>query len=454
MGFFQICAGVVLLQLSKSAKDVPDTAVFTGDLDQVRTIAEQEQPESEPKADAIRGTAALIRRISVTRQKMEEQEAKRIQEERKNELIAIGEEEAVQYEWDGLRRRRTTMSGAHPGSIQRRKTLHPPLGLTKFPDLEDEDEDSNSHDVEQAPRTRAKSTWLPGQRKNLGGGTPDLSSSAPPLPLTEISLPAYKGDSASPSQYPFPKLAGTSEDDTSYHSPLQPPTFPDAKDSSSRSSPKQPSSPIKWADGVDDPRPSSKNLTSPDPGLLGTKRQFSFTNVFHRNKEPGKDSSRRSTDASSHSVAQRRPTSRLGLHSRQGSSSKDAALAGPATEEERLGLVKGDSSAMLPVVDYVSDDESAAFVSEKLHVEDSSPPASRMNTHLPPIKSSEDEEEQRQAYEDRRRRWRGSRSEEPELHGTLDPRADEARRRKDDRDMKDWEGRGGDAGAGGAGAFI
>ena len=69
MGFFVICAGVVLLQLSKSAKDVPDTAVFAGDLDQLRTIAEQEQPESEPKADAIRGAAAIVRRFSTARQK-------------------------------------------------------------------------------------------------------------------------------------------------------------------------------------------------------------------------------------------------------------------------------------------------------------------------------------------------------------------------------------------------
>jgi hypothetical protein len=58
MGFLTICSGVVLLQLSKSAKDVPDTAVFSGDLDQIHTIAEQEQPETEPKADAIRGPAA------------------------------------------------------------------------------------------------------------------------------------------------------------------------------------------------------------------------------------------------------------------------------------------------------------------------------------------------------------------------------------------------------------
>ncbi|EOD43372.1 hypothetical protein GTA08_BOTSDO12767 [Neofusicoccum parvum] len=45
MGFLVICSGVVLLQLSKSAKDVPDAAVFKGDLDQVRTVAEQEEPD-------------------------------------------------------------------------------------------------------------------------------------------------------------------------------------------------------------------------------------------------------------------------------------------------------------------------------------------------------------------------------------------------------------------------
>ncbi|EEY17360.1 conserved hypothetical protein [Verticillium alfalfae VaMs.102] len=66
MGFLTICAGVVLLQLSKSAMDVPDTAVFTGNLDQIHTIAEQEQSETEPKADAIRGAAAIVRSIAGT----------------------------------------------------------------------------------------------------------------------------------------------------------------------------------------------------------------------------------------------------------------------------------------------------------------------------------------------------------------------------------------------------
>ena len=109
MGFLTICSGVVLLQLSKSAKDVPDAAVFSGDLNQVRTIAEQEQAESEPKADAIRGTAALVRRFSTTREKMEIEELKRIRAEKEQErLEAVSEDGLPQFEWDGLRRRRTS----------------------------------------------------------------------------------------------------------------------------------------------------------------------------------------------------------------------------------------------------------------------------------------------------------------------------------------------------------
>jgi len=166
MGFFVICCGVVLLQLSKSAKDVPDTAVFSGDLNQVRTIAEQEQPESEPKADAIRGTAAIIRRLSTMRPKMEMEEAKRLHEEKQQDLAPIGEDE--QYQWDGLRRRRTTFGtqfsgrsrgdsaspfpafdpGAPPPPARTPTTFvrsptvrspqqHPPLGMSRFPSESD-----------------------------------------------------------------------------------------------------------------------------------------------------------------------------------------------------------------------------------------------------------------------------------------------------------------------------
>jgi hypothetical protein len=69
MGFLVICVGVVLLQLAKSSKDVPDTAVFKGEFDEVRTIAEQKEPEYEPRADTIRGGAAIVRAMSRTRTK-------------------------------------------------------------------------------------------------------------------------------------------------------------------------------------------------------------------------------------------------------------------------------------------------------------------------------------------------------------------------------------------------
>jgi magnesium transporter len=116
MGFLQICAGVILLQLSKSAKDVPDAAVFKGDLDQVREVAEQEQPETEPKADAIRGTAAIIRRLSVSRQKMEQEEARRLREDKlKDQLEPLRENEVVQASARGKGRSGSAASFASSG---------------------------------------------------------------------------------------------------------------------------------------------------------------------------------------------------------------------------------------------------------------------------------------------------------------------------------------------------
>ncbi|KAG7148938.1 Magnesium transporter NIPA2 like protein [Verticillium longisporum] len=145
MGFLTICAGVVLLQLSKSAKDVPDTAVFTGNLDQIHTIAEQEQSETEPKADAIRGAAAIVRRFSATRQKREAEEFKRLHEEKQREQLAPVGEDGPEYEWDGLRRRKTMLGSqssvgrGRSGTVRstftipRTPEVHPPLGMSHFP---------------------------------------------------------------------------------------------------------------------------------------------------------------------------------------------------------------------------------------------------------------------------------------------------------------------------------
>ncbi|KAL6237315.1 hypothetical protein BDW75DRAFT_228820 [Aspergillus navahoensis] len=143
MGFLQICAGVVLLQLSKSAKDVPDAAVFKGDLDQVREVATQEQPEFEPKADAIRGTAAIIRRLSSPRRNVEAEEARRyIRERQEDHFKPPADNEIV--EWDGLRRRKTVLSEK---SWRRTPTPLPPLGMSRFPDDWSEDPNTTSPSV-------------------------------------------------------------------------------------------------------------------------------------------------------------------------------------------------------------------------------------------------------------------------------------------------------------------
>ena len=142
MSFLQICTGVILLQMSNSAKDIPDAAVFKGDLNQVREIGEQEQPESEPKADAIRGTAAIIRRLSTPRLHKEAEEARRVHEDQmKDACEPVAENETV--EWDGLRRRKSTLNIGDLSSplSRRRGTVHPPLGMSRFPEPDDELED-------------------------------------------------------------------------------------------------------------------------------------------------------------------------------------------------------------------------------------------------------------------------------------------------------------------------
>lgn len=131
MGFLTICSGVVLLQLSKSAKDVPDAAVFKGDLDQVRTVAEVEEPEYEPRADAIRGGSAILRSLSKARSTRELQEAHRIKEEH---MQVIGEGETVEF--DGIRRRKTVLDPSRPPTrtgTMMSKTIHPPTRHDALP---------------------------------------------------------------------------------------------------------------------------------------------------------------------------------------------------------------------------------------------------------------------------------------------------------------------------------
>lgn len=445
MGFLQICAGVVLLQLSKSAKDVPDTAVFTGDLDQVRTVAEQEQPESEPKADAIRGTAAIIRRISQSRQKLEAAEVKRIHEERlKDQMEPIGENEQV--EWDGLRRRRTTLREPQ-GGIQRRKTLHPPLGLTHFPDdVDPEEARSTQGDGTDdggsflgSFRRRAQSII---HRKPPGTAGSDYHNTLHPSDLAETS---YKGPGASATEEPM-------EMSHVYGLPpgLQRPGL-DGHNSSRWTPPGQQGHPIVWADDVGQERARSRGSLAPEPPAHTAKRQFSFHNVFHRHKH----------DDSLDSAHTPRPSSRTGLGSRQ--SSRDQTIPGlgktkNATEEERLGLVKGDSSAMSPMRDDTSDEDDWQLEGRTTRPRGASVAAVPIREE----KESEDEREREVfAYHDSSSHTSPVlRTVLPVPKGNRRDELDDSESELDTREVKDWEGRGGYAGVsggrggGGAGAFI
>ncbi|EXJ86323.1 hypothetical protein A1O3_03274 [Capronia epimyces CBS 606.96] len=324
MGFLQICSGVVLLQMSKSAKDVPDAAVFKGDLDQVREIAEVEQPESEPKADALRGAASLVRRFSVSRQRMEQEEARRLREDKmKDQLEPLGENETV--EWDGLRRRKTVIG--QPGSpLPRRKTVHPPLGMSRFPDPDEGDNDPGPGFFENL-RNRAQSVI----RHSSPQDAESRADNAPRSPLYPVALTDIKLH-PSHAESPISPYGPGSLEDAQERIYGLPPGKRKEEDSQAGLLAVRPS-------------PRSKPLPakpSPSPSLRPpheAKRQFSFTNLLRPgSRTPGGD----------------REASRPALQSRISSASHEQKRARKnATEEERLGLVKGDSYlALLPEISH------------------------------------------------------------------------------------------------------
>ena len=294
LGFLTICAGVVLLQLSKSAKDVPDAAVFKGDLDQIHELAEQEEPETEPRADAIRGTAAIARRFSTIRHKREIEEFKRLHDEKiQEQLETVVEDGAPQYEWDGIRRRRTTTFGSansrQSGFVPPPRSPHPPLGMSRFP-TEEELEEMRAASTSPGflgtftGSTRRSRAYTAGED---GRNEKQLLSPGRLVPLTRIAVPR----DAHGNEMDHHGAAGQEQ----LGLPVSTATRP------SHSAPGE--------------MPNSPTSTA--------KRNFSFHHVFKW--AHGSES---------------RPGSSYGFRPR-------SPLGMPAppqgTEEERLGLVKGDS---------------------------------------------------------------------------------------------------------------
>lgn len=342
LGFLVICAGVVLLQLAKSSKDVPDTAVFKGDLDQVRTVIEQEEPEYEPRADTIRGGAGIVRAMSKVRTKRQVEEVKRMQEER--HMDSIGED--GEFEWDGLRRRKTVSSAGRSGtgSLSRRKTVHPPLGMSNAQFAGGANDDAVSEaDSEVHPgffgRIGRKSHLSIEHRGSRGSRT-----GRSPVPLHNVS-PVKPDEPVGEHVYGLPPGL-QAHHDADDHDPADADTsYKGAGGSGGLVGPH-----IQFAG--EQARPSSQSSSLAPPGAAsaprppphaqgqGNKRQFSFQNVFHRGK-------------SHDGAADDRPISRGALSfASRGSSSREYPIGATTTEEERIGLVKGDSSkATLPRYD-------------------------------------------------------------------------------------------------------
>lgn len=345
MGFLQICSGVVLLQLSKSAKDVPDTAVFKGDLDQIRTVAEVEEPEYEPRADTLRGGAAILRSLSKARSHKELTEAKRIQEEH---MEVIGEGEQVEF--DGLRRRKTVLDPNRPptrsGTVVHTKTIHPPLGMSQFPtDESDDDNDSFHPGFFQRLRSRGKSTSSRGSAQ---------ASGAPGVGMR--TLPSIPTDGASDRESDSQSYKHNMSKDTSYKPIVDSHIQFDLPE------------PMHEQERQASPAPS---LHPPKPPAHMAKRQFSFQNVFSRNRSESTGESSR-----------RPPSSR---HSHRASRDSKAV----ATEEERLGLVKGDSTNLFPIQSRADDDmEPSDYADDWNMPRSSSPGYSPERVTFPPTISS------------------------------------------------------------------
>ncbi|KAF3902518.1 hypothetical protein ABW21_db0204551 [Orbilia brochopaga] len=351
MGFLEICTGVVLLQLSKSAKEVPDTAVFRGDLDQVKVVAEQEEPESEPKADAIRGAAAIIRRMSTIRKQAETREMQRIEED---QLRDIREKDSlspnVVVEWDGLRRR-VSFANDKAGRPRRntsasQHTRNAPPTLSR---LEEMEEGRASTDMMRLATLQSRSQG-------------DLRFTEP-VPIDQLALP----DSVTQRKHGNLRDAPASPETTPKKSINLVPSSPEHRPwffggrSRGNSAADPPAMTLDEEKHVDD------GMLRPDTSQTSkARRQFSFQGIFSRlgrehhhqpvQQDDGGDSD--TNEPSGQVAVGGGPTSpQRPKPSRE--SSKPSSLTRVQTEEERLGLVTGDAPSAFD--DDRSDGESARY---------------------------------------------------------------------------------------------
>ncbi|KAF3190321.1 hypothetical protein TWF106_004586 [Orbilia oligospora] len=361
MGFFEICAGVVLLQLSKSAKEVPDTAVFRGDLDQVKIVAEQEEPESEPKADAIRGAAAIIRRMSTVRKQAETKEMQQIHED---QLRDIRDKDHLSpdviVEWDGLRRRVSFTSEKQAGGRPRRHTSasqHPRTMEPTLSRLEEMEEGRASVDMMRIATHQSRS-------QN------DLRQTAEPVTRDQLALPDSVTQRKSKMEEP------ASPDSTPKKTINIVPSSPEHRPWFFGGRSRGNSAADPPAISLDDEKPADDGMLRPDTSQTQkARRQFSFQGIFSRlgrehhhqpvQQDDGVD------EESNESPGHQTPgtgTPQRPKPSRE--SSKPSSLTRVQTEEERLGLVTGDAPSAF---EDGASDSGSLYYDEKKRVAGDSP---------------------------------------------------------------------------------
>ncbi len=258
---------------------------------------------------------------------MELEELRRMREEKLQETLEAVSEDGTtpQYQWDGLRRRRTGTFSSHrtptPATVHLAPpTPHPPLGWSHFPTDEELAEASRPvspalSSIMGTIRHRARSVLLPGHPdfRKPSSDASKVQSPMHPVQLTSIAVagsnPTALGD------YP----PGTS-----------------ASDDPSRSTRH-----VQFGHNISD---DASDVPPTPPPHTTTRRQYSFQNMFRRHQAHAPPGTSDNNDPSSTDHHPTRPTSsRHGLRSRGYSNTQ----ARGATEEERLGLVKGDSNNQL-----------------------------------------------------------------------------------------------------------
>ena len=292
------------------------------------------------------------------------------------------------------------------------QTPHPPLGRTRL--LSDEELEELERERQMSPGVLSSIAGTIRQRTRSVLHRPEPphqeghndSESVYPVPLTHITVPDQKYDGTGVYDYGLPADSHKTE-------------YGGAASVSSRTSDRH----IQF---MESPRPggSTTSLAAPTPPPHGeerhsARRQFSFQNVFRRHQaDRVQDQALPPMDEHPH---------RHGMRAR-GYSERGVKVKN-ATEEERLGLVMGDSQSMptLPRYDRNSDDldddddddDGDLSVDEKRAAG-----YGRVITNSPPRRKndeSDDKEAGEVTYQDSQRGWRESRHRSQEASPRVSP---------------------------------